>query len=240
MKCKNVTVVSKAMLLEKRGVGKSKVEFASDSAACTVVNQSEKASAGGDRSSTRSDTVLSIVSNITQLSVEKEMGGLKEDLHLQVSRNTSPSSEASTTREYCPDQNGNDEQHLVKTTKEGTSKLKVYEPGELQHLCPPYKSGLDEEYETKREYVSRIRVLRKRLKTKTGEMKRKELKLIRFSDELLAEVEAGRRELSGLKLENEDMTKAIKNVQTEKSIIEGKLAKSLERIKSLEKESSAS
>jgi len=214
MNCKNITIVNKAVLSGKAGDGKSKAEFASDSTAFAIIKQSEKASAR-DKRCTASDTLFSIVSNTTELGVEKEKDTLQYG--------------PPTKSEYYPEQ-ANTQQHSHNDYKSSGAV-------KLEHLPSLNKSGLEEEYESKRAYVSRIRSLRKTLKTRTCEMKQKELKFISFSDQLIEEVEAGRHELISLKRENEDMTKQIKNVQLEKSIIEGELEKSLQRIKSLEQDS---
>jgi len=214
MNCKNITIVNKTVLSGKAGDGKSRAQCASDSTAFAVVKQSEKASAG-DKRCAASDTAFSIVSNTTELSVEKEDDRLKWG--------------PPTKSEYYPEK-ANTVQNLHNEDKYSGAV-------ELEDLPSLYKSGLEEEYESKRAYVSRIRSLRKSLKARTYEMKQKELKLIRFSDQLIEEVEAGRHELISLKRENEDMNKQIKNVQREKFVLEGELEKSLQRIKRLEQDS---
>jgi len=178
-----------------------------------------QASTESKGSSRRSSALLSKVSNLNELRVEKENAEVKED---QCTSMVTISSE----------------QNKTQTRKDETSNLKVALSVQ-QQMPTGYQSGLDEEYQTKREYVSKIRALQQRLKAKTIEMKEKEEKLMGFSDELVAEVEAGRTELSGLKHENEAMSKTLKYVHTAKLEVEGKLAESLERIESLEKDSSA-
>lgn len=232
MKCRNVTKVNKTTASGKSCMDKTEEVYACDSASLAIVNQAAKASSDSEGGSTRSSSVLSKVSNIVELSVEDKKARLKEGLYAGGSR--SSSSDARSMREYYPEQI---DQNSAASTRDEAPKLEVTHQGELK-LSPSYQTGLEEEYQTKREYISKIRDLRKQLKIKSLDMKQKELKLMSFSDELLAEVEAGGRELSDLKLENENMSKTIKTVKLEKLLVEGKLAASLKQITNLEKDSS--